>query len=61
VHLNYAFPRWIENSTTEDDRKSPVAEGTTFGLLHLTQAIKEAYTDISEKENIASFRITIQN
>jgi hypothetical protein len=61
VHLNYAFPRWIEESTTEDDRKSPVAEDTTFGLLHLTQAIKEAYTDISEKENIATFRITIQN
>jgi hypothetical protein len=61
VNLQYAFPGWIENSTTENDRSNPVDTGTTFGLKHLTQAIREAYADVSGKENIASFRITIQN
>ncbi len=61
VNLQYSFPGWIEESTTEDDSSAPVDTASTFGLKHLTRAIREAYTDISEKENIASFTITIQN
>lgn len=61
VNLKYAFPDWIEESTTENDLNAPVDTATTFGLKHLTQAIKEAYTDISEKEYTASFIVSIKN
>lgn len=61
VNLKYSFPGWIEESTTEDDKNAPVDTDTTFGLRHLIRAVREAYTDFSEKENIATFRITIQN
>ena len=61
VNLQYAFPGWIENSTTENDRSTPIDTDTTFGLNHLTRAIQEAYAEASGRENIASFRITIQN
>lgn len=61
VNLKYAFPGWIEESTTENDRNAPVDTNTTFGFKQLTQAIREAYMDVSKKENIAGFRIMIQN
>jgi hypothetical protein len=52
VNLQYAFPGWIENSTTENDKSTPIDTDTTFGLKHLTQAIREAYADVQERKTL---------
>jgi len=61
VALKYVFPRWIEESTTDNDRHSPVDTNTTFGLHQLMQSIKEAYMEHSSSEILAPFIINIQN
>jgi len=59
VELKYDFPKWIEESTVDNDRQPPVDTNTTFGLSQLIKNVKEAYMEHSPSEILAPFNIII--
>lgn len=60
VSLKNSIPKWIEDTHIESEDKIKGDEQHTFGFKYLINGILEAYNDINQGKNVASFRIELK-